>query len=100
MAPDCKTVRLRVEVFGRDDPKAVRTVGGEFTAAVDPRTLTEAGVSYAHKKGAKDDADDAPAEQLAKLDWLRRPSPAHRPYRPTGRRSGSSSGRTCSTSRP
>ncbi len=68
LAADCKTVQLRVEVFGRDDPKTLRTIGDEFTAAVDPRTLTECDVSYAHKKGAKDDADDTPTEQVTKLD--------------------------------
>ena len=68
LGADCKTVQLSIQVFGRDDPKTLRTIGGEFAAAVDPRTLTECDVSYAHKKGAKDDADDTPTEQVTKLD--------------------------------
>ncbi len=68
LAPDCKTVTLRIEIFGRDDPKTLHPIGDELTAAVDPRTLTECDVSYAHKKGAKDDADDTPTDQVSKLD--------------------------------
>ena len=68
LARDCKTVTLSIQIFGRDDPKTLHTIGKEFTAAVDPRTLTECDVSYAHHKGAKENWDDTPTDQVTKLD--------------------------------
>ena len=100
LAADCKTVQLRVEVFGRDDPKTLRTIGDELTAAVDPRTLTECDVSYAHKKGAKDDADDTPTEQVTKLDVVTPTFPGAQALPPDKEKERRRQWHACSTSRP
>ena len=68
VANDWRSVKLRIRIFDKKNPRAeLKTVVDWFTAASDPRTLTDCGVSYAHKKGAKDDEDDTPKKELDNL---------------------------------
>jgi hypothetical protein len=68
VANDWRSVKVRIRIFDKKSPRAeLKTVVDWFTAASDPRTLTECGVSYAHKKGAKDDEDDTPKKELDNL---------------------------------
>ncbi len=67
VARDWKSLRVRLQVFDRKDPKDLHAVGDEFAAAIDPRTLSEMGVSFAHKKGVPDGPDDSASEQEDKV---------------------------------
>jgi hypothetical protein len=70
VAEDWKSMRVRIQLFDRTAPKSLQTIGDWVVVSVDPRTLTEMDASYSHKKGVPDDPDDAPAQQVAKLDVL------------------------------
>ena len=83
VAKDWQTVDLRIQAFDRNDPKKLATVVDKFTTAVDPRTLTECGVSFVHRKGAKDDEDDTPKKVLDSVSVAYRPGLAAAEAPPT-----------------
>jgi hypothetical protein len=66
LAPDLRSIRVKVLAFdGKDFDRLAKVCA--FKAAVDARTLTEAGVSYARARGIKDDDEDTALAQAPKV---------------------------------
>src|SRR5262249_35111532 len=63
LAPDLRTVSVKLQAFTKKDPSKLVTVH-EFTAPVDDRTLTESGISFMGARGALD--DEKYVEQVVK----------------------------------
>jgi hypothetical protein len=64
LAPNLRTVQIKVQAFDRKNVADLKTVC-EFEAAMDDRTLTEAGVSFARARGVQDDEEP---KSLAQAD--------------------------------
>jgi hypothetical protein len=65
IAPDWKSMTVKVQAFDMNHTEKLMDVC-DFTAAVDARTLSEAGVSFARSRAAKEDDDDQPLAQAPK----------------------------------